>query len=161
MLSLLLDQYHARVKHKEPFSRCYPLWRSLFWRQLWQGPQGRLSLCCDPDCASRAAPRALVPGQPRSPWAKPGTDLCGVQGLGAGLTCGAHLAPLAGLVAQRASEREGSAPPAASTSSIYMKKKGIPTRATRCNQSESLGSPAPGEESWQGRPFGHQVVHLI
>ena len=50
MRSPILDQYHARVKHKEPFSRCGPLWRSLFWRQPWQGPQGWLSLPCDTDC---------------------------------------------------------------------------------------------------------------
>lgn len=103
----ILDQYHARVKHKGPFSRCCPLWRSLFWRQPWQGPQGRLSLSDDTDCPSGAVPGLQGWRPPRRLRAPPGADLRDGQGGRTGLTCRAHLYLRGGGSPEAGSERRG------------------------------------------------------
>lgn len=103
----ILEQYHARVKHKEPFSRCCPLWRSLFWRQPWQGPQGRLSLSCDTDCPIRAVPELQGRRPPRTLRTPPGADLRTVRGGRTGLTCRAHLRLRGCRSPEAGSEREG------------------------------------------------------
>lgn len=153
MRSPILDQYHATVKHKEPFSRCGPLWRSLFWRQPWQGPQGWLSLPGDTDGPADPGGSLSCAGGGRAAPGRAGIQpdaTCELEGCGA---------PGAGLSPPRPRDRPGPLRPSARFKQAEME---IPTRALGWKaRAGTRASPSPGGKSWQGHPFSHQVVHLI
>lgn len=109
-----------------------------------------------PTAPSRRTP-GQPPGQPQGPRAWLSSNLHSTPGGRPGLTCRAHLLP-SGRLSGFHSARDQPAP---SWSPISMKSQGHSKQSPRLKPRREPGPPEPGEESWQGHPFSHQVVHLI
>ena len=149
--SLPLDQYHARGETQRTFFTV----RTPSGELCSGGSLGRAHQAACHSPVTPTAPARGSPGQPHRPWARPSSNLRSTPGGRTGLTCRAHPS---GRLSGVHSARDRPVP---SWSRISMKSKGDSKQSSRLKSKQEPGPPEPGEESWQGHPFSHQVVHLI